>query len=143
MMTPINGAGPPGDPGAIPCSGHHEHSLLVRLLPYFEQTAVYNSFNFNIHFQTIVNATAQAAGIQSLWCPSDPSVSQIDFTNFTWGMRFTSYKGNAGTWFTPGRYQDPACVGSPSARCWARPTGSTASTAIRASRRSPTGRATR
>ena len=26
-------------------------------------------------------------------------------------MRFTSYKGNAGTWFTPGRYQDPACVG--------------------------------
>ena len=26
-------------------------------------------------------------------------------------MRFTSYKGNAGTWFSPGRYQDPACVG--------------------------------
>ena len=26
-------------------------------------------------------------------------------------MRFTSYKGNAGTWFTPGRYQDPTCMG--------------------------------
>ena len=112
MMTPINGAGPPGDTGATPCSGHHEHSILVRLLPYFEQSSVYNAFNFNLHFQTVVNATAQATGVQTLWCPSDPSVSQIDFSNFTWGMRFTSYKGNAGTWFTPGRYQDPACVGS-------------------------------
>jgi prepilin-type N-terminal cleavage/methylation domain-containing protein/prepilin-type processing-associated H-X9-DG protein len=110
MMTPIGGAGPPGDPGATPCSGHHEHSILVRLLPYFEQTAVYNSFNFNIHFQTITNATAQATGVQTLWCPSDPTVTQIDFSNFTWGMRFTSYKGNAGTWFSPSRYADPACT---------------------------------
>ncbi len=113
MMTPLDAAGtigPPGDTGATACSGHHEHSLLVRLLPYAEQTPIYNSFNFNIHFQTAVNATAQASGVATIWCPSDPTVNQIDFSNFTWGMRFTSYKGNAGTWFSPGRYADPACT---------------------------------
>ena len=112
-MTPLDAAGavgPPGDPAATACSGHHEHSILVRLLPFFEQTAVYNSFNFNIHFQTVTNATAQATGVSTIWCPSDAVVSQIDFSNFTWGMRFTSYKGNAGTWFSPGRYADPLCT---------------------------------
>jgi hypothetical protein len=70
-----------------------------------------DSFNSSIHYSNIQNATFQATGVQTLWCPSDPAVSQIDFTNFSYGMRFTSYKGNAGTWFTPGRFQDPTCMG--------------------------------
>jgi len=112
MMTPINGAAPPGDPSSTPCSGRHEQSILIRLLPFFEQTSLFNAFNSNIHYSVIDNGTVQATGLSGLWCPSDPSVSQIDFSNFTYGMRFTSYKGNAGTWFTPGRYQDPTCMGS-------------------------------
>ena len=28
-------------------------------------------------------------------------------------MRYTSYKGNAGTWFAPGRYEDPLCSSTP------------------------------
>ncbi len=99
---------PPGDPGGVPGSGHHEHSLLVRILPFIEQTAIYNSFNLNVHFSTPPNGTAQATGVSTFWCPSDAKVSQIDYTSFSTGMRFTSYKGNSGTWFSPGRYQDPS-----------------------------------
>jgi prepilin-type N-terminal cleavage/methylation domain-containing protein/prepilin-type processing-associated H-X9-DG protein len=102
----------PGDPGGTPCSGDHEHSIFMRLLPFYEQSTLYNAQNFNIHYTLVQNSTVQATGLQALWCPSDPQVSQISFVDFTWGMRFTDYKGNAGTWFTPGRYQDPTCMGS-------------------------------
>src|SRR5207253_2943033 len=49
MMTPINGAAPPGDPSSTPCSGRHEHSLLVRLLPFYEQGTLFNALNSNVH----------------------------------------------------------------------------------------------
>jgi prepilin-type N-terminal cleavage/methylation domain-containing protein/prepilin-type processing-associated H-X9-DG protein len=119
MMNPLpGGAGPPGDPSSTPCSGRHENSLLTRLLPYYEQAALYSSFNSNVHYSDPPNATFQSAGVQTLWCPSDPAVANISFVDFPsqpysiYGMRFTSYKGNAVTWFTPGRYQDPTCMGS-------------------------------
>jgi prepilin-type N-terminal cleavage/methylation domain-containing protein/prepilin-type processing-associated H-X9-DG protein len=99
---------PPGDPSSGPGSGRHEHSILVRLLPYIEQTQLYNAFNANVHFTDPPNSTVQVTGISAIWCPSDGKVSQLDFSNFSWGMRFTSYKGNSGTWFSPGRYQDPS-----------------------------------
>jgi prepilin-type N-terminal cleavage/methylation domain-containing protein/prepilin-type processing-associated H-X9-DG protein len=107
-----DGSAPPGDPAAKKCSGRHEHSILVRLLPYYEQAQLYNAFNNAGHYSDIPNATVQSTGVATLWCPSDPSVATIDFTDFSYGMRFTSYKGNAGTWFTPGRFQDADCVGS-------------------------------
>ncbi len=111
MMTPINGAAPPGDPSSTPCSGRHENSILIRLLPFMEQTQLFNAFNSSVHYDTAPNSTVQITGVSGIWCPSDPSVSQLWLGDDSWGMRFTSYKGNAGTWFTPGRYQDPACVG--------------------------------
>jgi prepilin-type N-terminal cleavage/methylation domain-containing protein/prepilin-type processing-associated H-X9-DG protein len=112
MMTPINGAGPPGDPSSTPCSGRHEQSILIRLLPFIEQSQLFNAFNSNVHYSNADNGTVQATGLTAIWCPSDPSVQTIDFSDFSYGMRFSSYHGNAGTWFSPGRYQDPACVGS-------------------------------
>jgi prepilin-type N-terminal cleavage/methylation domain-containing protein/prepilin-type processing-associated H-X9-DG protein len=112
MMTPINGAAPPGDPSSTPCSGRHENSILVRLLPFMEQSQIFNAFNSSVHYDTAPNSTVTVTGISGIWCPSDGSVSQLWVGADGYGMRFTSYKGNAGTWFTPGRYQDPACVGS-------------------------------
>jgi prepilin-type N-terminal cleavage/methylation domain-containing protein/prepilin-type processing-associated H-X9-DG protein len=100
----------PGDPSSGPCSGRHEHSILIRLLPYFEQAQLYNAFNTNTHYSDPPQATVQATGVSGIWCPSDPAVSQIDYSNFSYGMRFTSYKGNAGTWFSPGRYADANCA---------------------------------
>ena len=111
MMTPINGKAPPGDPAATPCSGRHEHSILIRLLPFYEQAQLFNAFNANVHYDTAPNSTVTVTGLTAIWCPSDPSVSQLWLGDDSFGMRFTSYKGNAGPWFTPGRYQDPTCMG--------------------------------
>jgi prepilin-type N-terminal cleavage/methylation domain-containing protein/prepilin-type processing-associated H-X9-DG protein len=107
------------DSRAVPCSGNHEHSLLVALAPFYEQGAVFNSYNASVHFTYLANMTATASGLSALWCPSDPTVSTgIDIrSDFGYGqafvMRYTSYKGNAGTWFAPGRYEDPRCGSNP------------------------------
>ena len=110
MMTPINGR-PSGRPAATPCSGRHEHSILIRLLPFYEQAQLFNAFNANVHYDSAPNSTVTVTGLSAIWCPSDPSVSQLWQGDDAYGMRFTSYKGNAGTWFTPGRFQDPTCMG--------------------------------
>jgi prepilin-type N-terminal cleavage/methylation domain-containing protein/prepilin-type processing-associated H-X9-DG protein len=101
---------PPGNPSGTACSGQHEHSILLALLPFIEQTQVYNSFNFMIHYQDIQNSTGQITGVSTIWCPSDALVSALNFSCFSYGERMTSYKGNAGTWFSPGRYADPNCT---------------------------------
>jgi prepilin-type N-terminal cleavage/methylation domain-containing protein/prepilin-type processing-associated H-X9-DG protein len=108
-MLPLPGGGPAPGSGQTPCGGTHEYSIWVRLLPFFEQTTLYNAFNDKVHYSYIQNATVQATGVSTIWCPSDPAVSVLDFTDFTYGMRFSSYHGNGGTWFTPSRYQDIPC----------------------------------
>lgn len=46
------------------------------LLPFFEQTAMANAYNYSIASYDLGNRTVLASGIASLWCPSDPTVSQ-------------------------------------------------------------------
>src|SRR6202521_3793896 len=61
-----NGSGPLGcyhqlpayNANATPCSGNHEHGLLVGLLPFYEQAAVFNSYNASVHFTSQANSTA-------------------------------------------------------------------------------------
>jgi prepilin-type processing-associated H-X9-DG protein len=61
--------------------------------------------NFQVNIFTAINATISAAGLSTLWCPSDPGVSSpltvpdgsfYDPGPFT--MYYTSYAGNCGTW---------------------------------------------
>ena len=109
---------PPGDPNAAPCNGRHEHSFLLRLTPYIEQTNVYNAFNSNVHYFSPPNTTIANMGISTLWCPSDPPVATPALlaagsdgsVNFSTPMYHTSYKANAGTWFSPSRFADPRCT---------------------------------
>jgi prepilin-type N-terminal cleavage/methylation domain-containing protein/prepilin-type processing-associated H-X9-DG protein len=107
---------PPGNPNGGECSSQHEHSIFLGLLPFFEQQNVFNAQNFNVHFMGTVspamaNTTVAAAGISALWCPSDPSVSVADTRYFgTWATRYSSYHGNAGTWFSPARKASPNCA---------------------------------
>jgi prepilin-type N-terminal cleavage/methylation domain-containing protein len=68
MMTPIpNGSGgysaPPGDPSSTPGSGRHEASIFVRLLPFMEQTQLFNAFNSSVHYDTAPNSTVQVTGV--------------------------------------------------------------------------------
>ena len=42
----------PGRPDAVPCLGQHEHSFLLSLLPFIEQSQIFNAHNFNVGFTT-------------------------------------------------------------------------------------------
>jgi len=111
---------PPGDPFATaPGSGRHEHGILVRLLPYYEQGPLYNAFNANVHYFSAPNTTILATGVSGIWCPSDgvvqtpstlPSGEDSSWSS-TQVMYHNSYFGNSGTWMSPGRNQDQGVAG--------------------------------
>ena len=79
--------------------------VFVLLGPYLDQRPLYDAMNFDVHIWTAINATISATGLSTLWCPSDPGVSNprtvpdgsfFDPGPFT--MNYTSYAGNGGTW---------------------------------------------
>jgi prepilin-type N-terminal cleavage/methylation domain-containing protein/prepilin-type processing-associated H-X9-DG protein len=83
-------------------------SCLVALTMYMEQVAIFNATNFQVNMYNAPNTTISAIGISSLWCPSDPRVT--DFFTYPVGavptlpglalpMHFTSYGANAGEFF--------------------------------------------
>ncbi|WP_165075051.1 DUF1559 family PulG-like putative transporter [Paludisphaera rhizosphaerae] len=83
-------------------------SIWFRLAPFIEQKGVYDAANMNLCQSDFENLTVIGQGISSLWCPSDPLVSQpvaITTANFgvappagSWRMQFSSYACNAGLW---------------------------------------------
>ena len=85
------------------------------LLPFLEQQPLYNSMNSDVNLFTAINATLSAAGVGTLWCPSDSGVNDRltlpDGSFYDPGpfpMCYTSYAGNLGTWnmgWTP-QYND-------------------------------------
>ena len=48
---------------------------LISVLPFFEQQSTYNAYNTLMTWGNLSNLTAHATGISTLWCPSDPAVS--------------------------------------------------------------------
>ena len=83
-------------------------SSFVRLLPFVEQQAVYNTANFQLIYSYVDNITVTNLGLSALMCPSDPwSPVQLTPTNKgymkavpatgTWNQYFTSYAGCEGT----------------------------------------------
>jgi prepilin-type N-terminal cleavage/methylation domain-containing protein/prepilin-type processing-associated H-X9-DG protein len=77
----------------------------VAMLGQFEQQPLYNSTNFNRSIYSGVNSTVYAAGLATLWCPSDGQIigkrnsfgPYGDNPNLT--VAYTSYTGNAGEWY--------------------------------------------
>src|ERR1700677_2638368 len=51
-------------------------TAFVALLRFMEQVRMTNAYNYSIASYDLGNRTVLASGISSLWCPSDPSVSQ-------------------------------------------------------------------
>jgi prepilin-type N-terminal cleavage/methylation domain-containing protein/prepilin-type processing-associated H-X9-DG protein len=119
-----------GDPGWSPCSGRHEFSFFIALLPYFEQAPLYSAWNSSIHYSFSPNTTVWGTVVNSLVCPSDPAAyaTSGDITsnppnagnlcNETGGscpnavIFHASYRGSAGTAFYIGRYTEPFNTGS-------------------------------
>jgi len=89
------------------------------MLPFFEQSAMYNATNFNLTSSSPENITINGVQVNSLICPSDPQNASIPLPatqsapsgtspgwSFNliyplppgnWTQAFTSYAGNAGT----------------------------------------------
>jgi prepilin-type N-terminal cleavage/methylation domain-containing protein/prepilin-type processing-associated H-X9-DG protein len=83
------------------------HSILVAMLGQYEQQSLFNAVNFNINIYCFANQTVQATQLNTLLCPSDAVVSQrvaypSGLYNIPQGsvvIVYTSYAGNAGTWY--------------------------------------------
>ena len=74
------------------------------ILPFADQTPLYNQYNFNVAFDNVINATNVIALIPAYKCASQTKEGVID-TKFG----FSHYAGNAGTaFFFPSRPFDSA-----------------------------------
>jgi prepilin-type N-terminal cleavage/methylation domain-containing protein/prepilin-type processing-associated H-X9-DG protein len=51
-------------------------TAFVSMLPQLEQATMANAYNFSIASYDLGNRTVLASGIATLWCPSDPTISQ-------------------------------------------------------------------
>ncbi len=115
-----NGCFPPGvmATGPNPLEGNYstDTSIFVRMLPYYEQGPLFNSYNSIINSATHpANITLAGVGLSTLWCPSDPNAQLSQnlgqsaygytvgyFDGYqslppgTWVQRFTNYRGCAG-----------------------------------------------
>lgn len=87
-------------------------SCFVRMLPFFEQSAMYNATNFSLTVFEPDNITIAGVKVNSLACPSDgwqasvisASTANASFAENvkalppgTWMQQFTSYGANEGT----------------------------------------------
>jgi prepilin-type N-terminal cleavage/methylation domain-containing protein/prepilin-type processing-associated H-X9-DG protein len=102
--NPTNATGYPYTSGGSFCA----------LLPYHEQQQLWNATNFNYNMFSAGNTTITATSLNYLHCPSDPSIEDkhlfpggsVDGTDMV--MCYSSYGGNAGTWFQLPRFSWPA-----------------------------------
>jgi prepilin-type N-terminal cleavage/methylation domain-containing protein/prepilin-type processing-associated H-X9-DG protein len=92
------------------------HSLLLALLPHYEQQPLFNAFNFDRNVYVYANLTVQEARLSVLWCPSDGTVGQsqplpypvLDIPENLVRPGHSSYAGCAGTWYQ--RSLEPALI---------------------------------
>jgi prepilin-type N-terminal cleavage/methylation domain-containing protein/prepilin-type processing-associated H-X9-DG protein len=84
-----------------------EWSAHAEMLPYMEQSVIYNAVNFafcgGFDYGQNCNGTAWTAVVNSFQCPSDPKASQGGKPPWGVGGRNTnSYRGSVGTTSLPG-----------------------------------------
>jgi prepilin-type N-terminal cleavage/methylation domain-containing protein/prepilin-type processing-associated H-X9-DG protein len=79
---------------------------LVRIAPYLEQSPIANAVNSSIPMLYSANTTVCGTGLSVLWCPSDGSILNRQYTYaapYTWDggplpMTYSSYVGWMGKW---------------------------------------------
>jgi prepilin-type N-terminal cleavage/methylation domain-containing protein/prepilin-type processing-associated H-X9-DG protein len=92
--------------------------VFVPLTQYVEQTQLFNAINFNVNIFDWENTTINAFGMSTIWCPTDPRIDEqrsigYVFLSFSPNMimRYSSYAGSAGTWFTS-QFGNPTQLGN-------------------------------
>ena len=95
-------------PGADMVFNVTELSALANILPYLEQTNVYNSINFAFSYQDPTNYTAMYTVVNGFICPSD-----LPERRFLRSVRQTNYMANMGSGSSGSRRsaRTPACRG--------------------------------
>jgi prepilin-type processing-associated H-X9-DG protein len=79
---------------------------MVALLPFFEQSSLFNAWNFQVAGTTDQNSTVNGAGVQTLWCPSDGSINGerwvadpgYTYNTLPFPITYSNYRGNWGYW---------------------------------------------
>jgi prepilin-type N-terminal cleavage/methylation domain-containing protein len=79
--------------GTTTSDGVNRHSWCAMILPYIEQTNLYNAMNFTLGVATRQNDTAAMTPINVLMCPSDPAPSISGFEKVDQGV---GPNGNSG-----------------------------------------------
>jgi len=73
-------------------------SMKLRILPYMEQTSLYNTFNHSSAYNTLQNSTGTVTTVDAFLCPSDGNMNRRVGTNT--GTKFfgeCNYTNNLGT----------------------------------------------
>jgi len=87
-----------------PNGGWGAWSAQSMLLPYLEQTPVYNSQNFNLvmrgdGYSEVINTTSTQSRIQSFLCPSSPLPRGSWYNNVSWpGNNYYASTGSSISW---------------------------------------------
>jgi prepilin-type N-terminal cleavage/methylation domain-containing protein/prepilin-type processing-associated H-X9-DG protein len=111
-----NGCFPQGSfwiqPASLGFAWRHAWSHNVGLLPFIEQSQIFNAMNSNVNIFDVQNDTVNGIGMSTMWCPSDPLVS-ADYYGYSYfyklKFKMNSYGGSLG--YFP-NYPD-ARVGNP------------------------------
>ena len=81
------------------------YSCFGQLLPFFEQSTLFNAYNTSLAYRIDANATVSGTGINALWCPSDTKMQSLTYTEAPNGnhqnpqtFTFSSYAGCYGQW---------------------------------------------
>ncbi|QEH38179.1 Type II secretion system protein G precursor [Aquisphaera giovannonii] len=101
-----NGAYPPANIYTFSGNSQFGFSEFVRMAPFIEQGAVFNSANFNWSYAAPCNSTLASVSLAMLLCPSDPTAgnpSSVDaaiygFSGTTILQARTYYSGCGGPW---------------------------------------------
>ncbi len=89
----------------------NDFSMKARILPYMEQTNLYNAFNQSIDYNFPANGTVSSTTVNTFLCPSDGTTVNRGMSNFP-GHNFgdCNYGNNIGTsvTFNNGMFDGPA-----------------------------------
>jgi prepilin-type N-terminal cleavage/methylation domain-containing protein/prepilin-type processing-associated H-X9-DG protein len=100
----INGSLPPTSNAVAMNTGTNsanDFGMKVRILPFMEQSALYNAFNQSIEYNFIQNGTVSSVAVNTFLCPSDGTQVNRGMSNYA-GHDFgdCSYGNNIGTSLT-------------------------------------------
>ncbi len=92
------------DPNPNLASPVESQSIFVSMLGHMEQSALYNSVNFSRCIYAQANYTVYATGLNTLWCPSDPTIAGTSRQTLLeppaqTAVYYSSYAGCTGTWY--------------------------------------------